>query len=489
MPSNSCLKASLLALLVGGATAFPTVSWSNPFASSKDATLVARQWVDEPTRNLFCRYNPTSCQKQFPGYCDGSVKKNRPIWCDDIESSRHDDDDLSKAITLVARQEGHTQRQMYCHNNPTDCESAHADDDISKPVTQRQFYCHNNPADCESARPEEDDVSKAVTLVARQVGNPQRQVFCHHNPIPCLEQWPEYCTDPAGPAEWCNDFQKTLSKAVALVARQVGNPQRQNFCHFNPTSCLEQWPEYCTDPAGPAEWCNEFRKTKRSASAAPVISHDETLYWCGKHPEQCKALTLRLVAEADSSDVSNTENIWSYPVHSICAEYPQWPECVYLSESQHPDVVARNDIFNIAASADKLHLAARQEADPKRSPTVDPPVYENETILYPDPPETRPVPVTRDWCDHHPHHSYCSSQWCMDHPNQCKNALDPNPPHEQRALRCAEIYKLDWRQYGELPQGCQLKCLDGGDRRGECDFRTHEWCEQHPDHRDCEVPT
>ncbi|THZ22318.1 hypothetical protein D6C89_06125 [Aureobasidium pullulans] len=400
----------LLALLVGGATAFPTVSWSNPFASSKDATLVARQWVDEPTRNLFCRYNPTSCQKQFPGYCDGSVKKNRPIWCDDIESSRHDDDDLSKAITLVARQEGHT---------------------------QRQFYCHNNPADCESARPEEDDVSKAVTLVARQVGNPQRQIFCHHNPIPCLEQWPEYCTDPAGPAEWCN----------------------------------------------------EFRKTKRSASAAPVISHDETLYWCGKHPEQCKTLTLRLVAEADSSDVSNTENIWAYPVHSICAEYPQWPECVFLSESQHPDVVARNDIFNIAASADKLHLAARQEADPKRSPTVDPPVYENETILYPDPPETRPVPVTRDWCDHHPHHSYCSSQWCMDHPNQCKNALDPNPPHEQRALRCAEIYKLDWRQYGELPQGCQLKCLDGGDRRGECDFRTHEWCEQHPDHRDCEVPT
>ncbi|THW31019.1 hypothetical protein D6D25_05771 [Aureobasidium pullulans] len=373
MPSNSCLKASLLALLVGGATAFPTVSWSNPFASSKDATLVARQWVDEPTRNLFCRYNPTSCQKQFPGYCDGSVKKNRPIWCDDIESSRHDDDDLSKAVTLVAR--------------------------------------------------------------------------------------------------------------------QVGNPQRQIFCHFNPTSCLEQWPEYCTDPAGPAEWCNEFRKTKRSASAAPVISHDETLYWCGKHPEQCKTLTLRLVAEADSSDVSNTENIWSYPVHSICAEYPQWPECVFLSESQHPDVVARNDIFNIAASADKLHLAARQEADPKRSPTVDPPVYENETILYPDPPETRPVPVTRDWCDHHPHHSYCSSQWCMDHPNQCKNALDPNPPHEQRALRCAEIYKLDWRQYGELPQGCQLKCLDGGDRRGECDFRTHEWCEQHPDHRDCEVPT
>ena len=409
MPSNSCLKASLLALLVGGATAFPTVSWSNPFASSKDATLVARQWVDEPTRNLFCRYNPTSCQKQFPGYCDGSVKKNRPIWCDDIESSRHDDDDLSKAITLVARQEGHTQRQMYCHNNPTDCESAHPDDDISKPIT--------------------------------------------------------------------------------LVARQVGNPQRQIFCHFNPTSCLEQWPEYCTDPAGPAEWCNEFRKTKRSASAAPVISHDETLYWCGKHPEQCKALTLRLVAEADSSDVSNTENIWAYPVHSICTEYPQWPECVYLSGSQHPDVVARNDIFNIAASADKLHLAARQEADPKRTPTVDPPVYENETILYPDPPETRPVPVTRDWCDHHPHHSYCSSQWCMDHPNQCKNALDPNPPHEQRALRCAEIYKLGWRQYGELPQGCQLKCLDGGDRRGECDFRTHEWCEQHPDHRDCEVPT
>ncbi|THX84117.1 hypothetical protein D6D05_03321 [Aureobasidium pullulans] len=409
MPSNSCLKASLLALLVGGATAFPTVSWSNPFASSKDATLVARQWVDESTRNLFCRYNPTSCQKQFPGYCDGSVKKNRPIWCDDIESSRHDDDDLSKAITLVARQEGHTQRQMYCHNNPTDCESAHPDDDVSKPIT--------------------------------------------------------------------------------LVARQVGNPQRQIFCHFNPTSCLKEWPEYCTDPAGPAEWCNEFRKTKRSASAAPVISHDETLYWCGKHPEQCKTLTLRLVAEADSSDVSNTENIWAYPVHSICTEYPQWPECVYLSESQHPDVVARNDIFNIAASADKLHLAARQEADPKRTPTVDPPVYENETILYPDPPETRPVPVTRDWCDHHPHHSYCSSQWCMDHPNQCKNALDPNPPHEQRALRCAEIYKLDWRQYGELPQGCQLKCLDGGDRRGECDFRTHEWCEQHPDHRDCEVPT
>ncbi|THX59470.1 hypothetical protein D6D08_08907 [Aureobasidium pullulans] len=406
-------------------------------------------------------YNPTSCQKQFPGYCDGSVKKNRPIWCDDIESSRHDDDDLSKAITLVARQEGHTQRQTYCHNNPADCESAHPD----------------------------DDVSKAVTLVARQVGNPQRQIFCHHNPIPCLEQWPEYCTDPAGPAEWCNDFQKTLSKAVALVARQVGNPQRQIFCHFNPTSCLEQWPEYCTDPSGPAEWCNEFRKTKRSASAAPVISHDETLYWCGKHPEQCKTMTLRLVAEAESSDVSNTEDIWAYPVHSICTEYPQWPECVLLSESQHPDVVARNDIFNIAASADKLHLAARQEADPKRSPTVDPPVYENETILYPDPPETRPVPVTRDWCDHHPHHSYCSSQWCMDHPNQCKNALDPNPPHEQRALRCAEIYKLDWRQYGELPQGCQLKCLDGGDRRGECDFRTHEWCEQHPDHRDCEVPT
>ncbi|TIA67363.1 hypothetical protein D6C83_01990 [Aureobasidium pullulans] len=409
MPSNSCLKASLLALLVGGATAFPTVSWSNPFASSKDATLVARQWVDEPTRNLFCRYNPTSCQKQFPGYCDGSVKNNRPIWCDDIESSRHDDDDLSKAITLVARQEGHTQRQMYCHNNPADCESAHPDDDVSKPVT--------------------------------------------------------------------------------LVARQVGNPQRQIFCHFNPTSCLKEWPEYCTDPAGPAEWCNEFRKIKRSASAAPVISHDETLYWCGKHPEQCKTMTLRLVAEAESSDVSNTENIWAYPVHSICTEYPQWPECVFLSESQHPDVVARNDIFNIAASADKLHLVARQEADPKRSPTVDPPVYENETILYPDPPETRPVPVTRDWCDHHPHHSYCSSQWCMDHPNQCKNALDPNPPHEQRALRCAEIYKLDWRQYGELPQGCQLKCLDGGDRRGECDFRTHEWCEQHPDHSDCEVPT
>jgi hypothetical protein len=105
------------------------------------------------------------------------------------------------------------------------------------------------------------------SLVARQEGNPQRELFCRYNQPDCQTNHPEYCTDPNSPkypawCAWSNPDPQPPAKtpvvdSTSLVARQEGNPQRQLHCRYNPGECQLKFPEYCTDPNSPTypDWC------------------------------------------------------------------------------------------------------------------------------------------------------------------------------------------------------------------------------------------
>lgn len=92
-----------------------------------------------------------------------------------------------------------------------------------------------------------------ISLVSRQEGNPQRQLFCRYNPADCQRDFPEYCTDMTKPSpEWCDVVPTNVARLDArssdvsaddhsLVPRQESQEdilkKQLNFCRENTRYC------------------------------------------------------------------------------------------------------------------------------------------------------------------------------------------------------------------------------------------------------------
>ncbi|KAG9821969.1 hypothetical protein KCU98_g4480, partial [Aureobasidium melanogenum] len=92
-----------------------------------------------------------------------------------------------------------------------------------------------------------------TALVSRQDGSSQRQLFCRYNPTDCQKQFPEYCTDMTKPSpEWCDALPTNVAQLNArifdiltddnsLVSRQespdVIKKKQLEFCRQNFVYC------------------------------------------------------------------------------------------------------------------------------------------------------------------------------------------------------------------------------------------------------------
>jgi hypothetical protein len=87
------------------------------------------------------------------------------------------------------------------------------------------------------------------------------------------------------------------SSGPSLVTRQEENAQRKLFCHYNPSYCQGNFPQYCTDPnpdhAAPW-WCSGNIPPAALIKRAPQDPereepeeedpHPVERSWCKKHP-------------------------------------------------------------------------------------------------------------------------------------------------------------------------------------------------------------
>lgn len=343
----------LVALATSLVTALPLTPTS---------TLVSRQ-EGNPQRELFCRYNPLDCQRDFPWYCQDMTKPS-PEWCDvvstpvpQLDTSIIDiptDDDHSlipRQVNQESPEEILRKQTEFCYKNEGYCLDFCMSEDWGFcdevhcrvfPSRCRKMFsdvrCHKwgGPWWCD---PDADAPPVSPPVLKREVtntveGGPSdhneaRELFCRYNPLDCRRDFPSLCKgNKEDVPSWCDPTLDETSVA------EPGNPQRELYCLYNPEKCREAFPSYCIgNKEDIPSWCDP--------NAAPPIPASE-------------AETSNLVARSPQDD----------------------------PEKQDPE---------------------------------------------------EPHPIERSWCKKHPNHPYCYSQFCRDHPGSCievavDSAAIPPPP-------------------------------------------------------------
>jgi hypothetical protein len=172
------------------------------------------------------------------------------------------------------------------------------------------------------------------------------------------------------------------SSVPSLLPRQEENQQRKLFCHYNPRDCQKNFPQYCTDPNPdhpPPEWCGNANPPLLAdlpiANTAALVArqtqpwewNEQRQLFCHYSPQYCQKNFAKLCVDLD-------------PAPEFCS----WT----------------------APPASAVDKRAPQDDDTERE---DPEEEEEED----------PHPVERSWCKKQPHHPYCYSQYCIDHPGAC----------------------------------------------------------------------
>lgn len=333
---------------------FTSPVFSLPVGSS---SLVARQ-DGNPQRQLFCHYNVRDCREQFGWYCK---EANPPPWCFSTEPPSPAELAMD-STSLLERQ-----------------------DDNIPPELAHQMFCELNAEFCRMNYPEEcmggRDVAPAwchVSSPPTEVpSSPPARLYCKHQAEFCRKAFPEDCN--AGNdmvPEWCHVQQpptepptKGPDDKTALVPRQDDNPARQLFCEKNAEYCQEHYPGYCKP------------------------GNDKIPSWC---------------------------HIKSPPTS--------------VSTSDHA-LIARQDPDREEEKREKEEMEKEEHEHEHEQQQHEEEEEEEE--------EENPHPFERSWCKKHPHHPYCYSQFCMDNPGRCKKAGDwiiaekllPNEPPQNISKR------------------------------------------------------
>jgi hypothetical protein len=375
----SVLCLCLVALFTSTALALPV----GPF-SEHDLSLVASQ-EGNPQRELFCSKNPEHCQQNFPEYCTDPNSPKYPGWC---AWSNPDPQPPAKnspvdSISLVARQNSNPHHQMFCEKNPRYCQQ-NFPEECRNVNGETPSWCHYM---IPGPHPPIETVD-GTTIVARQEGNPQRELFCHYNQPDCQTNHPEYCTDPNSPTypPWCawnNPDPQPPDKnppvdSTTIVARQNPNDtpeeiyqKRKKYCMKNPQYC-EKLCEYSSQD------CYKFDKEEESNETLSTVDlvqrtpqddperenldredpeeedpHPVKLSWCKRHPNHpfCRPpfsidnLVQRAPQddperedpEKEDPETEDPEEEDPHPVErSWCKKHPNHPYCYSPFCRDHP---------------------------------------------------------------------------------------------------------------------------------------------------------
>lgn len=352
----------LVALSTNIVSALPVTPSSStlhnlPGSETPTGTLVSRQ-EGNPQRQLFCHYNPLDCQRDFPEYCTDMTKPS-PDWCDVV-------------ATPIA------QLDARVSDLPTNDHALVSRQETPEELRKALRFCAKSPGYCES-------------LCDTNLGFCDR-VTCRYDPLRCRELFGIRCTKWSGPW-WCRSEVPPPpgeEETTNIVERELSgsNDAREAFCRYNPAERRKEWASQCIgNKEDVPSWCDsEAAPPALEGEMADVFFHDEHArdLFCRYNSAECRKKWPGLCIGYQGSVPS-----WCY----LHAAPP-------ASEEETANIVERN---------------------PQDDPEKEEPEEHEE-----------PHPIERSWCKKHPNHPYCCSQFCRDHPGSCKVVVDsaaiPPPP-------------------------------------------------------------
>jgi hypothetical protein len=250
---------------------------------------------------MFCEKNPRYCQQNFPEECR-NVNGETPSWCHYMIPGPHPPIETVDGTTIVARQEGNPQRELFCHYNQPDCQTNHPEyctDPNSPTYPPWCAWTNPDPPSALNRRALEDAIDTHLTLVSRQDPNDtpeeiyqMRKEFCMDNPQYC-EKLCEYSSQD------CYKFDKeeeeesngTLSTVDLVQRTPQDDPEREDpeeedphpversWCkkHPNHPYCYSQFcrdhPGFCKDGVEVTGAAESSVEPTMSSSSAVIYSN------------------------------------------------------------------------------------------------------------------------------------------------------------------------------------------------------------------------